>query len=206
MYQDNRKNLDIYLVRSVLSGDDEAFTQLIDSYKNPIYHFIYRKIPIKGDVEDLAQEVFIKAYKSLRKFDQKHNFSTWLFTIATNHCIDYLRKKRLHAVSLDVPLFPSIDGKEVRLEIPDDEFAPEEVYQRTTDQEEILQAIDSLSDEHSLVIKLRHLKGYSYEEIGQLLDLPLGTIKSRIYRARQELKNLLFREKGGDEVGMSGRL
>lgn len=206
MLQDDKKSLDSYLVRCVLAGDDEAFARLVDSYKNPMYHFIYRRIPVKGDVEDLAQEVFLKVYKSLRKYDQRRSFSTWLFTIANNHCIDYLRKKRLQAISLDVPLFPSHDGKEVRLEIPDEEYAPEQVYQRTAEQEELLLAIDSLSEDYSLILKLRHLKGYSYEEIGQLLNLPLGTIKSRIYRARQELKNLLFREKGGEKVGMSGRL
>lgn len=206
MLQEDKKNLDVYLVKCILAGDDEAFARLVDSYKNPVYHFIYRKIPVKGDVEDLAQEVFLKVYKSLHKYDQKRSFSAWLFTIANNHCIDYLRKRRLQAVSLDVPLFPASDGKDVKLEIPDEEFAPEAVYQRTAEQEELLEAIDSLPEEYSLIIKLRHLKGYSYEEIGQLLNIPLGTIKSRIYRARHELKKLLHREKGGEKVGMSGRL
>lgn len=206
MLQEAKGNQDIYLVKRTLAGDDEAFARLVDAYKHRIYYFIYHKIPHKGDVEDLAQEVFFKVYKSLRKFDQKRNFSTWIYTIAHNQCIDYLRKKRLQAVSLDVPLFPSDDGREVRIEIPDEEYEPEQVYERTAEQEEIIQAMESLPEQYSLVLKLRHLKGYSYEEIGEILSLPLGTIKSRIYRARRELKEILYGEKGGCEDGLSGNL
>lgn len=203
MQHENQVSQEVYLIKRMTAGDDEAFARLVDLYKLRIYHFIYRKIPNKGDVEDLAQEVFFKVYKSIRKFDQKRSFSTWIFTIANNHCIDYLRKKRLQAVSLDVPLFPHSDGKEIRLEIPDEEYEPEQVFERTHAQEEVLKAIDSLPEQYSLVLKLRHLKGYTYEEIGAILDLPLGTIKSRIYRARKELKEMLFEKEGGEMHGMS---
>lgn len=203
MFQESKGKEEAYLVKRTLAGDDEAFASLVNLYKNRIYQFIYRKIPIKSDVEDLTQEVFVKVYKSLRRFDLKRNFSTWIFTIANNQCIDYLRKKRLQAVSLDVPLFPGSAGKEVHLEIPDIENEPAQVYERTAEQEAILHAIEQLPEQYSLVLKLRHLKGYSYDEIGGLLDLPLGTIKSRIYRARRELKELLFGKKGGEEDGVS---
>lgn len=206
MSKEEHNKQDIYLIKRVLGGDDEAFAMLVDSYKIKIYQFVYRKIPNKGDVEDLAQEIFLRVYRSLARFDQKRSFSTWIYAIANNLCIDYLRKKRLQAVSLDAPLFPSSEDKAVSLEIPDEAYAPEQVFARTSGQIQVLEAIENLSEEYRLVIKLRHLKGYSYEEIQQVLDLPMGTIKSRIYRARSELKKLLKGnddEKGGQKNGLS---
>lgn len=200
----DRYRQDNYLVKRVISGDDEAFAQIIEFYKQKIFRLINRKISAKGDVEDLAQEVFLKAYKSLKKFDQRHKFSTWLYTIANNVAIDYLRKKRLQSVSLEVPLFPRTDEKEVYLEIADFENNPERVYERTAEQMQLLEAIALLSEEYSLVIKLRHLKGYTYHEISEMLDLPLGTIKSRIYRARIQLREIL--QKGGQIDGLSSCL
>ncbi len=198
---DTRNQQDIYLVKRTLSGDDEAFSRLVDCYKNGVFRLVYHKIPFKGDVEDLAQEVFLRVYKSLKRFDQNRKFSTWLYTIANNLCIDYLRRKRLQSVSLDAPLFPTNGEKEVKLEIPDETNDPELVFQRTSEQIMVLKAIEKLPEQYSLVIKLRHIKGYSYEEIAQILDMPLGTIKSRIYRARNELRKIL--QKGGREDGLS---
>ncbi|WP_127016499.1 RNA polymerase sigma factor [Anoxybacter fermentans] len=192
---------DIYLVKRTLAGDDEAFARLVDCYKNRIFQLIYCKIQNKEDIEDLAQEVFLRIYKSLKKFDQKRKFSTWIYTIANNLCIDYLRKKRLQAVSLDAPLFPS--NKDIYIEIPDEEYAPELILQKTDEQKRIIEAVESLAEEYKLVIKLRHFKGYSYKDIGKILDLPIGTIKSRIYRARKKLKDILFKEGGGEKNGLS---
>lgn len=116
-------------------------------------------------------------------------------------------EKRLQAVSLDAPLFPSKKDKEIYIEIPDEDYAPEQIFQRSQEQEEVLKAIENLKEPYGLILKLRHLKGYSYEEIGEILDLPIGTIKSRIYRARNELKKILYREeKGGQKDGLSGCL
>lgn len=193
----DRYHQDIFLVQRVLSGDDQAFTEIIEVYKEKVFRLIYRKISNKGDVEDLAQEVFIRAYQSLKRYDPQRQFSTWLYTIAKNLSIDYLRKKRLQIVSLETPLFP-------RREFQDLENNPEEVFQRTTEQMQLLKAITLLSEEYSLVIRLRHLKGYTYQEISAILDLPLGTIKSRIYRARSELRKIL--QKGGQIDGLSSCL
>lgn len=202
-HNDNSRNAqDIYLVKQVLAGDDEAFARLVDFYKHRIYRTIYQKIANKGDVEDLAQEVFIKIYKYLKRFDQTRKFSTWIYTIAGNHLIDYLRKKRLQSVSLDAPLFPTDGDKEIYLEIHDDESNPEQYLERTIEQKRIYQAIDDLPEQYSLMIKLRHIKEYTYEEIANILDLPIGTVKSRIYRARSELKKILLK-KEGEQSGLS---
>ncbi len=198
MLIESHEDQDIYLVKRTLLNDEEAFAQLVNLYKKRIYQMIYNKIPNKVDVEDLTQEVFFRVYRSLKKFDQKRKFSTWIYTITNNLCIDYLRKRRLQAVSLDAPLFPS-QKKEMYLEIPDEEFAPEQVFQKNKEQVEVLKAIENLQEPYGLVLKLRHFKGYSYEEIGEILDLPLGTIKSRIYRARKELKKILFNNISEDE-------
>lgn len=201
----SQKNIDrdTYLVKSTLAGDDEAFTSLVDAYNKKIYKLIYYKIPNKEDVEDLTQEVFLKVYRSLKQFDQKRKFSTWIYSIAKNLCIDYLRKKRLKSVSLDAPLFPQED---IFLEIPDEEHEPELILEKTDQQETIIEAINQLSEEHQLVIKLRHFKSYSYDEISEILDIPVGTIKSRIYRARKKLKDILYQEEGGTKIGLQGCL
>lgn len=173
------------LVKEALDGSQEAFSQLMEKYRNPIHHHIYRMVRDKRQVEDLVQEIFIKAFSSLSSYSTNYAFSTWLYKIATNHTIDYLRRKKLSTLSIDQPL-KTKDG-ELEYELPDSTYRPDRHI--VEDQRRLLiqEAIDSLPPKYYRVIILRHQQEKSYEEIAQELDLPLGTVKAHIFRARELL-------------------
>ena len=173
------------LVKEALDGSQEAFSQLMEKYRNPIHHHIYRMVRDKRQVEDLVQEIFIKAFSSLSSYSTNFAFSTWLYKIATNHTIDYLRRKKLTTLSIDQPL-KTKDG-ELEYELPDSTYRPDRHI--VEDQRRLLiqEAIDSLPPKYYRVIVLRHQQEKSYEEIAQELDLPLGTVKAHIFRARELL-------------------
>lgn len=173
------------LVKEALAGSQEAFSQLMEKYRNPIHHHIYRMVRDKRQVEDLVQEIFIKAFSSLASYSTNYAFSTWLYKIATNHTIDYLRRKKLSTLSIDQPL-KTKDG-ELEYELPDSTYRPDRHI--VEDQRRLLiqEAIDSLPPKYYRVIMLRHQQEKSYEEIAQELDLPLGTVKAHIFRARELL-------------------
>jgi RNA polymerase sigma-70 factor (ECF subfamily) len=139
----------------------------------------------KEDVEDLTQEAFIKAFNSLEKFDKQFSFATWLCKIATNNCIDYLRKKKLSTFSIDKEI--ESDEDNMQFEIPDSNFIPDKNI-LDSERKKILQnAIQNLPEKYRQVIILRHQEEMDYEEIAEKLDLPLGTIKAHIFRAREML-------------------
>jgi RNA polymerase sigma-70 factor (ECF subfamily) len=173
------------LVKEALDGSQEAFSQLMEKYRNPIHHHIYRMVRDKRQVEDLVQEIFIKAFSSLSSYSTNYAFSTWLYKIATNHTIDFLRRKKLSTLSIDQPL-QTKDG-ELEYELPDSTYRPDRHI--VEDQRRLLiqEAIDSLPPKYYRVIILRHQQEKSYEEIAQELDLPLGTVKAHIFRARELL-------------------
>ncbi|MGA7303573.1 MAG: sigma-70 family RNA polymerase sigma factor [Rhodothermales bacterium] len=173
------------LVKEALGGSQEAFSQLMEKYRNPIHHHIYRMVRDKRQVEDLVQEIFIKAFSSLSSYSTNYAFSTWLYKIATNHTIDFLRRKKLSTLSIDQPL-QTKDG-ELEYELPDSTYRPDRHI--VEDQRRLLiqEAIDSLPPKYYRVIILRHQQEKSYEEIAQELDLPLGTVKAHIFRARELL-------------------
>ncbi|HEY5565284.1 MAG TPA: sigma-70 family RNA polymerase sigma factor [Rhodothermia bacterium] len=173
------------LVKDALAGSQEAFSQLMEKYRNPIHHHIYRMVRDKRQVEDLVQEIFIKAFSSLASYSTNFAFSTWLYKIATNHTIDYLRRRKLTTLSIDQPL-KTKDG-ELEYELPDSTYRPDRHI--VEDQRRLLiqEAIDSLPPKYYRVIVLRHQQEKSYEEIAEELDLPLGTVKAHIFRARELL-------------------
>ena len=173
------------LVKEALDGSQEAFSRLMEKYRNPIHHHIYRMVRDKGQVEDLVQEIFIKAFSSLASYSSNYAFSTWLYKIATNHTIDYLRRKKLATLSIDQPM-KTKDG-ELEYELPDATYRPDRHILEDQRRELIQEAIDSLPPKYYRVIVLRHQQERSYEEIAQELDLPLGTVKAHIFRARELL-------------------
>ena len=173
------------LVEEALDGSQEAFSQLMEKYRNPIHHHIYRMVRDKGQVEDLVQEIFIKAFSSLASYSSNYAFSTWLYKIATNHTIDYLRRKKLKTMSIDQPMRTK-DG-ELEYELPDTTYRPDRYVLEDQRRELIQEAIDSLPPKYYRVIVLRHQQERTYEEIAQELDLPLGTVKAHIFRARELL-------------------
>ncbi|MFC2085873.1 sigma-70 family RNA polymerase sigma factor [Bacteroidota bacterium] len=173
------------LVQEALEGRQAAFSELMEKYRNPIHHHIYRMVRDKGQVEDLVQEIFIKAFSSLSSYSSNYAFSTWLYKIATNHTIDFLRRKKLSTLSIDQPM-KTKDG-ELEYELPDTTYRPDRYVVEDQRRELIQEAIDSLPPKYYRVIVLRHQQERSYEEIAEELDLPLGTVKAHIFRARELL-------------------
>jgi len=188
------KSEDIILIDDAIAGKQEAYERLMNKYKQLIYNLIYRMIRNKEDVEDLTQEAFIKAFNSLEKFDKQFSFSTWLFKIATNNCIDYLRKKKLHTFSIDKDI--SNDDDDYQFEIPDNERIPDKNILDKERKKILEDAIESLPSKYKSVILLRHRDEKDYEEIAKKLKLPLGTVKAHIFRGR-ELLNKYLKDKLG---------
>lgn len=185
---------DVILIKSALAGEQSSYDRLMKKYYNLIQSLVYRMIFNKEDVEDLTQEAFIKAFNSLHKFDREFAFSTWLYKIATNNCIDYLRKKKLTTFSIDKEI--SSEDDDLRFEIPDEEHKPDKRVMNEQREKIIEQAINSLPDKYKKVIVLRHKEEKDYEEIAEELKIPLGTVKAHLFRAR-ELLNKFLRDKIG---------
>ncbi len=183
---------DRVLVEQALAGREDAFKQLMHKYGKALYHHIYRMVRAKGEVEDLVQESFIKAFSALDSYSSDYAFSTWLYKIATNHTIDFLRKKKLPTFSIDKPIHTK-DG-ELEYEVPDTTYRPDRHVVADQRRRLIQEAIEALPKKYHRVIVMRHQQEKSYEEIAQELDLPLGTVKAHIFRARKLLYKYL-REK-----------
>ena len=181
---------DELLVTRILSGEVDVYETLIARYERPIVNFIYRMI---GDYEqalDLAQEVFFKAYRSLPRFDPTFRFSTWLYRIASNRSIDHLRKQVPVLLSLSEP-GETDRGQESVVQLRSAGRDPEDLLASRELGEEISRAIDALPVAYRELILLRHLQGMSYEDIARLKRLPLGTVKNRLFRAREILRKRL---------------
>ena len=180
---------DAIFIQDALAGDEQAFTKLRQKYQNAIYNLIARMIRDRQEVEDLTQEAFIKAFTSLASFNDEYAFSTWLYKIATNNCIDHIRRKKLQTFSIDKPL-PSKDG-EYSFELPDTSFEPDRELIDSQRKAILKKAIESLPPKYRKVIELRHVEEREYQDIAKILGLPLGTVKAHIFRARELLYKFL---------------
>ncbi len=180
---------DELLVTRVLAGGDHHYGELVSRYSKPIVNFIYRMIGDYQQSLDLAQEVFFKAYRSLDRFDPAYRFSTWLYRIASNRTIDHLRKRSPILLSLNDASCTERGGVAVHLRSatrgPEDLLASRELGRR------ISEAIDALPAPYRELILLRHLQGMAYDSIARVKNLPLGTVKNRLFRAREILKKRL---------------
>jgi RNA polymerase sigma-70 factor (ECF subfamily) len=185
---------DKVLIADAIAGKQEAYKRLMKKYHNAIAHLIMRMVGAQGDVEDLTQEAFIKAFNSLESFNDEFAFSTWLYKIATNNCIDYLRKRKLKTFSIDRPI--GGEDSTQQYEIPDETHTPDSEILRTQQNIAIQRAIDALPEKYRVVIVMRHQEERSYDEIAAELDLPLGTVKAHIFRAREMLYKQLRGEVG----------
>jgi len=180
---------DDVLVKKAIGGDEEAYKRLVDKYERALYYHILKMIKDKEQVEDLVQETFVKAFDNLNTYSTNYAFSTWLYRIATNHTIDYLRKKKLKTLSIDKPM-KTKDG-EMEMQLPDDSAGTDRDIIRKQRQKIVQHAIDDLPEKYRKVIQLRHMEEKSYKEISDILDRPLGTVKAHIFRAREMLYKAL---------------
>ncbi|HYE96216.1 MAG TPA: sigma-70 family RNA polymerase sigma factor [Rubricoccaceae bacterium] len=177
------------LVVAALEGDRRAYDRLVVKYREPLTRHVSRLVRQQEEIEDLVQETFIKAFASLPSYSPDFAFSTWLYKIATNHAIDFLRRKKLATTSIDKPIATK-DG-EVQLELPDTTWRPDRHVVADERRELIAEAIARLPEKYHRVIVMRHQEERSYEEIAEALDLPLGTVKAHIFRARALLYKYL---------------
>ncbi len=168
---------------------DQAYKRLLLKYRGQIFSLILKIIHNQNEVEDLVQETFSKAFNSIKNFNKEYAFSTWLYRIATNSSIDYLRKRRLKTFSIDNPISSKDD--EYTIEIPDTSDDPGKNLIQSQRDALVREAIKSLPPKYQKVIEMRHLKERTYEEISTELDLPLGTVKAHIFRAREMLYKML---------------
>ncbi len=185
----SEEKTDYELIDEAIDGNEASYGIIMERYKNSLHGIIYRMVRNQEETQDLVQEAFIKAYKALRTFNKQYSFSTWLFKIASNNCIDHLRKKRLSTISIDAPI-ETMDGS-ITQDIPDSTYNPEKDIIRNEVINTIHHTIDQLPKKYREVINLRHKQDKSYEEIATELDLPIGTVKARIFRAREILKKSL---------------
>ncbi len=187
--------LDYRLVRAAIdSGDQKAYAQLMDRYRDSIYFMLLKMVNNRDDADDLTIEAFGKAFNKLHQYTPNYAFSTWLFKIASNNCIDFIRKKKKNLLSLDKP-FERGDGGEMTMDVPSGTLNPEETYIREQKKLLVHGVVEKLKPRYRTLVELRYFKEYSYEEIAQELDLPLGTVKAQLFRAREFLYNILKNSK-----------
>ena len=185
---------DLRLINLALDGDQSAYVRLMKKYKGTINHVLFRVVQDPDEVEDITQEVFINAFKSLKSFKKEYSFFSWIYKIALNKGIDYLRKKKIPTFSLDKPI--ESNESDYRFEVPDSTYEPDKSIIAKERATFIQQAIDRLPAKYRKVIIMRHQEEKDYGEIAKELKLPIGTVKVHIFRAR-ELLNKYLRNKIG---------
>jgi len=174
-------------------GREPAFRELLSRYERPVFSLVYRMVRDRTLAEDLAQEAFIRAFNAIASYKPKYKFSSWIFKIANNHTIDHLRKRKLDTVSIDGSPHARTSEEEAqtRLVVESHEEAPDRYVEAKELGSQIEEAIGELRPEYRTAVLLRHVEGHSYDEIAEIMELPLGTVKTYLHRARGELKELL---------------
>lgn len=177
------------LIRRVQRQDADAFEQLLLAHQKSVYNLCFRMLGNEQDALDLSQETFLRVWKSIGQYQFDAAFSTWLYRITTNLCIDFLRRKKRRQ---EQPLVLTDDeGEQQELSVPDPQPLPEEQLLQKDRRQAVAQAMQTLPPDYRAILELRVVRQLSYEQIGDILSLPAGTVKSRLSRARMALKNLL---------------
>lgn len=177
------------IVRNAQKGDTEAFGNIVEQYQKMVYNLSYRMLGNPDDACEASQEVFIRVYRSINKFKFDSKFSTWIYKITSNLCLDMMRKAKPGVIHIEKSI-DTEDG-EITRDLPDNNMDVEDSVLRSEKVDAVRKAILKLQPDYRSVIVLRDINGESYERISQILGLPEGTVKSRINRGRQELKNIL---------------
>ncbi len=189
-----KANEDVELVQAAKSGDQSAYTAIMVRYREPIYYLVLKMIRNESDAEDISIESFEKAFKKLEQYTPEYAFSTWLFRIATNHCIDFIRKKKLKTTSID-KVIDDGEGEGMKIQIEGTSKDPEEKYIEQQKIELMREYVDKLEEPYKTLVTLRYFKEWSYEEIVNELGVPLGTVKAQLFRSRALLSDLMRKSK-----------
>ncbi|MCO7177067.1 RNA polymerase sigma factor SigW [Sporolactobacillus kofuensis] len=174
------------LIRKVKKGDQQAFAELVDRYKNSVFAISLRMVGNTQEAEDLSQETFIRAFNHIDQYDHDRKFSTWLFRIATNISIDFLRRRKAN-VSLDA-VVPGTEGLALSTIIPDGGELPDEMMMRKETEEMVQLEIRKLPEKYRSAVILKYIEDLSLKEISEVMDIPVGTVKTRIHRGREMLR------------------
>ena len=183
------------LIEKSKQGDLAAFEQLIMDYQKKIVNLAYRMLGNMADAEDAAQDIFVRVFRSISTFNEKAAFSTWLYRIATNVCLDLLRRKKRQNEQNTISINRGEENDEYELPIEDNGPSPYEQAKRNAAMDALEKALKNLGEEQRLVVVLRDINGLSYEEIAEITNCSLGTVKSRINRSRLMLRKLLENDK-----------
>ena len=176
-------------VAAAVGAHQQAYERLLTKYQGPLRRHVGKMVRDQGQVDDLVQEAFVKAFSNIESYNPAYAFSTWLYRITTNHTIDYIRKKKLPTFSIDKPV-QTRDGQ-LQMELPDSTYRPDRAIVTDQRNEILSAAIAELPEKYHRVIVMRHQQEMTYEEIATELDLPLGTVKAHIFRARALLNKAL---------------
>ena len=185
---------DFKLIDEATSGNEKAYAELMRRYRKSVYHTLLKMVHNTDDAEDLTIEAFAKAFRNLPKFKKEYTFSTWLFRIATNNCIDFIRKKRLETLSINTS-YNNDSGENLNLDIRDEDLDPQESAIRSQKIELIRNIVTQLPIKYQKLVQLRYFDELSYDEIANALDAPLGTVKAQLHRARELLLELVRERK-----------
>ena len=176
--------------RALNDGDQKAYAELMSRYKDSIYYMLLKMVNNRDDAEDLTIEAFGKAFKNIKQYTPDYAFSTWLFKIATNNCIDFIRKKRKMLMAIDRGI-ENEDGQEITLEVRSDGPGPDDFLMKKQRKETMKDVVDKLKPRYRKLVELRYYQELSYEEIALELSLPLGTVKAQLFRAREFLYQIM---------------
>ena len=185
---------DLVLIQAALDGSAKAYDELLRCYRKSVYHVALRMVRNPDDADDLTMEAFAKAFGHLSRYRPQFAFSTWLFRIATNACIDFVRRKKLHTQPLNVAVALG-DGESFLLDVCDHAPNPQEAFIRQQRMEVVQQAVTRLPAKYARLVRLRYFEELSYAEVATELEAPLGTVKAQLFRARELLLQLLQENK-----------
>ena len=190
---------DLVLYNQALAGNQRAYAELLGRYRDAVFFLLLKMVHSKDDADDLTMEAFGKAFKRLNQYTPEYAFSTWLFKIATNNCIDFLRrKKNTTIVSIDKPIEQE-EGSDLTRSLRADDLDPEEVMLQKQKSEMLHLVVDKLKPRYRVLVELRYFEELAYEEIAEKLNLPLGTVKAQLFRARDLLQNIM-KDAGHDKT------
>lgn len=187
---------DYKLIRLALDkGDQKAYAELMGRYRDSVYFMLLKMVNNKDDADDLTIEAFGKAFKRLSQYTPTYAFSTWLFKIASNNCIDFIRRKKMNTFSIDKTI-ENDEGGEMSMNIKADGLNPEEHMVKKQKVKLMREVVEKLKPRYRVLVEMRYFDELSYEEISDKLELPLGTVKAQLFRAREFLANIMKNSEG----------
>ena len=187
----SRQMADVELIQHFIDGESFRFNELVERYGHRLYNFIYRLIGDRERAEDLVQETFIRVYRHIRRFDQKKKFSTWAYTIASNLAKNEVRNRTRNPILYFQSLVKEWEDDRRPIEFADRSYRPDDLFRKRHLRELVNRAVEQLPEHHRVVFVLREAEGKSYEEIAEITKCSLGTVKSRLNRARNNFANII---------------